>query len=462
MSARDYYQVLQVSPEADPEVIQAAYRALVKRYHPDTGGAQASNEKMKEINEAYAVLSNAALRREYDERRRLRVMTQWPGPERGEHARQTAGGGRWQPADEWLRWQAEEEIRKEEERKAQAERRAQARWAEQERRRYQEMQERKRRAAERKAQAEAREKARKILEEERRRREAMERAQREAVERARRVRVGENEMVLTLAPGVEMVLKRVPAGEFRMGSSDADKSAREQEKPQHTVYLDEYLIGQYPVTVSQFAAFVEATGYRTTAERMGSGLVFAGAEWKEVKTANWRHPKGPWGSAAKRANHPVTQVSWDDAMAFCRWVSQITGVDVRLPTEAEWEKAARGTDGRLYPWGDDLPDATRCNFNLNVKDTTPVGRYSPRGDNPYGCADMAGNVWEWTSSLYEPYPYRSDDGREEPTSRASRSLRGGGFFSNGLYVRCACRAGPAPDVRNNAYGFRVCASPPRR
>jgi formylglycine-generating enzyme required for sulfatase activity len=216
------------------------------------------------------------------------------------------------------------------------------------------------------------------------------------------------------------------------------------------------------VTVSQFAAFVEATGYRTTAERVGSGLVFAGAEWKEVKTANWRHPKGPWGSAAKRANHPVTQVSWDDAVAFCRWVSQITGVEVRLPTEAEWEKAARGTDGRLYPWGDDLPDATRCNFNLNVKDTTPVGRYSPFGDNPYGCADMAGNVWEWTSSLYEPYPYRSDDGREELTSRASRSLRGGGFFSNAAYVRCACRAGPAPDVRNNAYGFRVCASPPRR
>jgi len=149
-------------------------------------------------------------------------------------------------------------------------------------------------------------------------------------------------------------------------------------------------------------------------------------------------------------------------VAFCRWVSQITGVEVRLPTEAEWEKAARGTDGRLYPWGDDLPDATRCNFNLNVKDTTPVGRYSPFGDNPYGCADMAGNVWEWTSSLYEPYPYRSDDGREELTSRASRSLRGGGFFSNAAYVRCACRAGPAPDVRNNAYGFRVCASPPRR
>jgi formylglycine-generating enzyme len=454
---QDFYQILQVAPEADPEVIQAAYRALVKRFHPDTGGAQASNEKMKELNEAYAVLSNAVLRQDYDEQRRQRVAQQVT-PDARDYARQTEGRGHWQAADEWLRWQAEDEGRKEEERRARADRRAQTRWAQQEQRKYEELQERKRQAAERKAQTEAKEKARKIIEEERRRRDAAERAQREITERGRRVRARENEVVLTLATGVDMILKSIPAGEFRMGSSDLDKAAREQEKPQHIMHLDAYLIGQYPVTVAQFAAFVEATGYRTTAEKIGSGLVFAGAEWKMVKTANWRHPKDPWSSVTKRANHPVTQVSWDDAGAFCRWVSELIGVAVRLPTEAEWEKAARGTDSRLYPWGDDQPDTTRCNFNQYVKDTTPVGRYSPFGDNPYNCADMAGNVWEWTSSLYMPYPYRQTDGREEPGSRASRALRGGGFFSNGMYVRCACRAGPAPDVRNNAYGFRVCAT----
>ena len=228
----------------------------------------------------------------------------------------------------------------------------------------------------------------------------------------------ETETVLQLAPGVTLVLVRVPAGEFLMGSSDNDKDAIVDEKPQHRVYLTEYLIGQYPVTVAQFAAFVWATGY----------------EWDEgidVKTM---------------ANHPVTEVSWDDAVAFCQWARQVSSRTVRLPTEAEWEKAARGTDGRLYPWGSQAPDGKRCNFNDEVEDITPVGKYSPAGDSPYGCADMAGNVYDWCDGWFG-------------TKHAARPLRGGSRGSSQWNVRCAGRWGDSPGYRNTSYGFRICAFP---
>ena len=260
---------------------------------------------------------------------------------------------------------------------------------------------------------------------------------------------------LALAPGVTLELVRVPAGEFAMGSADGD----DDEKPVYTVRLDEYLIGKYEVTVAQFRAFVQATGYKTTAEVQGSARVFTGSGWADTKGADWQHPRGPGSDLSGRDDHPVSCVSWDDAVAFCRWASEKTGRTVRLPTEGEWEKAARGTDGRRYPWGNEAPDDRRCNYNMNVKDTTPVGKYSPLGDSPYGCADMAGNVWEWTSSLYGAYPYRADDGREDAGSRAARVLRGGCFDNYARYVRPADRHGGFPDIRVDYLGFRVCVSP---
>jgi formylglycine-generating enzyme required for sulfatase activity len=275
-----------------------------------------------------------------------------------------------------------------------------------------------------------------------------------------------NELVLTIAPGMEIVFVRVPAGEFIMGSDKTkDKDAFDDETPQHKLTLPEYLIGKYPVTVAQFAAFVKATNHKTTAEKEGSGYTWTGytwtgGQWGEVKGADWRHPRGPKSDVIQKANHPVTLVSWDDAVAFCRWASKVTGREVRLPTEAEWEKAARGTDGRIYPWGSDPPDKTRCNFNMNVKDTTPVGQYSPKGDSPYGCADMSGNVWDWTGSLFKIYPYQSGDGRENPDDRGNRVLRGGSFDVNRRGVRCASRGHDGPNVRGDNRGFRVvCASP---
>ena len=173
------------------------------------------------------------------------------------------------------------------------------------------------------------------------------------------------------------------------------------------MHLDEYWIGKYPVTNAQYKAFVEASGHQ-----------------QPDHFKNGKIPKG-------KNDHPVVEVSWHDARAFCDWASQISDAVIRLPTEAEWEKAARGKEGRIYPWGDQKPDVGLCNFDQNIGGTTLVGRYSPAGDSPYGCADMAGNVWEWTSSLKKDYPYRAGDGREnlEAGDDVHRVLRGGSWLS---------------------------------
>ncbi len=180
-----------------------------------------------------------------------------------------------------------------------------------------------------------------------------------------------NELTLTLAPNVTLELVRVPAGEFVMGSDTAkDNAAYDDELPPHKVYLDEYLIGKYPVTVAQFDAFVKAKNYQTTAEQKGSS--WADSEGKEVKGADWRNPRGSKSDVAQKQNHPVTHISWNDAVAFCQWASEVSHGKAVLPSEAEWEKAARGTDGRIWPWDSTPgPNHKLCNFNMNVGDTTP-------------------------------------------------------------------------------------------
>ena len=257
-----------------------------------------------------------------------------------------------------------------------------------------------------------------------------------------------------------------------MGSEEGDSKPDSDEYPQHSLELAEYYIGKYEVTVDQFRAFVEADGYKTTAEKAGSGYTWTGEEWKEVEGADWEHPQGPGSSVSEKGDHPVTLVSWDDAVAFCRWASEETGREVRLPTEAEWEKAARGTDGRRYPWGDESPSGRLLNYaDQNLKAdwsdeneddgyelTAPVGNY-PDGASPYGALDMAGNVWEWTSSLYKDYPYDVKDGREDRSDRGARVLRGGSFLNNARYVRSADRDGDNLYARSSGIGFRVCASP---
>jgi len=212
----------------------------------------------------------------------------------------------------------------------------------------------------------------------------------------------------------------IPTGKFIMGHGNNDT-------PIHEVYLPEYQITRTPITNEQWAAFLKNTGYQ------------------------WASHNELWGNGLPRGKekHPVVYVTWHDVMAFCQWAG------VRLPTEAEWEKAARGTDGRYYPWGNQEENKDLANYGNNVKDTTPVGKY-PKGASPYGCLDMAGNVWEWCSSMYKPYPYKADDGRENLTLDSERVLRGGSYFNIGWDIRPTSRFNDDFDsaVYNLVFGFR--------
>ena len=258
----------------------------------------------------------------------------------------------------------------------------------------------------------------------------------------------------------------IPAGEFLMGSDKAtDKDAYEDELPQHKLYLPEYKIARGPVTVAQFAQFVSTTGYKTTAEQQGSAWDWAkqAGQWLEIKGAYWAAPRGAGSHVHSKQNHPVTCVSWHDAQKFCAWAG------VRLPSEAEWEKAARGSStgsetGRIYPWGNEAPDQSRCNFSMNVQDTTAIDHYPPSAN---GLLDMAGNVREWTSSLWgkdedKPefgYPYQAGDGRENQHAGDDicRVVRGGSFVHTLQDMRCARRGWFFPDYLFTYFGFRVLA-----
>ncbi|MFN8494027.1 MAG: SUMF1/EgtB/PvdO family nonheme iron enzyme [Caldilineaceae bacterium] len=242
-------------------------------------------------------------------------------------------------------------------------------------------------------------------------------------------------------PPVEFDWVIIPEGDFLMGSDrHQDPLAHDDELPQHRLCLPEYRITRTAITNAQYQRFIEATGY--------------------PHPEHWVNGHIPVG----KEQHPVVHVSWHDAQAFCDWAG------VQLPTEAEWEKAARGAQGCLYPWGDEDPNDQLCNFNMDVGDTTPVGSY-PSGMSLYGLSDMAGNVWEWTSSLWgqdgrDPkfgYPYCPDDGRENLAAEDTvlRVLRGGAFFNFKKQVRCAYRHANEPNFRDDNIGFRVVEGEPR-
>lgn len=192
-------------------------------------------------------------------------------------------------------------------------------------------------------------------------------------------------------------LVEIPAGAFLMGSTNADKLARDDEKLQHEVTLETYWIGRTEVTNAQFRPFVQGNGYTNP-----DYWTTAGWEWREA--GNITQP-AYWGERDFNDDlQPVVGINWYEAVAYTRWLSVQTGQEFRLPTEAEWEKAARGTDGRIWPWGNDWV-AVNCNFNSPNARTTPVGEY-PAGASPYGVLDMAGNAWEWTATKAgKKYPY---------------------------------------------------------
>jgi formylglycine-generating enzyme required for sulfatase activity len=259
------------------------------------------------------------------------------------------------------------------------------------------------------------------------------------------------EMTRTRRHDAEPETILIPAGAFLMGSDPLrDPHARDDELPQHSVDLPDYAIGRTPVTNAQYAAFLKATRHDPP------------SHWRLLF---WKRRWPPLG----KADYPVVNVTWYDARAHCRWLSEVTGKPFRLPNEPEWEKAARGEDGRIYPWGDTWEEQ-RCNIELkpDAGAPTPVDAF-PEGASAFGALDMIGNVWEWTRSLwghsrFKPeygYPYDPHDGRENQAASqvVRRVLRGVSFYNQPHDARCAARYRYSPRNRFNSVGFRVVISP---
>lgn len=266
---------------------------------------------------------------------------------------------------------------------------------------------------------------------------------------------GQNEIQSNLEPGETMtsakdgmVLLYVPAGNFIMGSDKDEYLAKPDEHPQHQVYLDAFWIDQTEVTNAMFAAFLNEAGNQEV----------DGKYWLNLRLSDPKfvQEEGVWLPQAGFENHPVVNVTWHGAKAYCAWASR------RLPTEAEWEKAARGTEGSLYPWGDDGPTCERANYDdadCLLRQSVPVGSY-PEGKSPYGALDMSGNAWEMVSDYYaaDYYAKSPENNPTGPIEGESHAVRGGSFFAHSYDVRPARRA-DSPSTGSAPYiGFR-CALP---
>ncbi len=274
----------------------------------------------------------------------------------------------------------------------------------------------------------------------------------------------------------------IASGHHSIGDESQWAYEGDGEGPVHAVELEAYRIGRYAVTNEQFAAFVDATGWVSDAERFGWSFVFAGLLpddfgltrgvegapwWRQVMGADWRHPEGPETNIAVRSDHPVVHVSWDDAQAYCSWSG------TRLPTEAEWEVAARGgAEGHPFPWGDDLEPNGVHRMNVFQGEfpgsdtgadgyigTAPVGAFEPNG---HGLYNVTGNVWEWCADwldlgYYRVSPVRSPKG---PATGSARVQRGGSYLCHASYCRryrVSARFGSSPDSSTGNVGFRVAA-----
>jgi formylglycine-generating enzyme required for sulfatase activity len=230
---------------------------------------------------------------------------------------------------------------------------------------------------------------------------------------------------ITGKDGAPMVL--IPAGEFWMGSPDGE--GYKDEHPRHRVSLDAFYMDKFEVTVARYLEFVRSTN-------------------------RWRSPYADVGASRDFGKLPVVNVNWHDADAYCRWTGK------RLPTEAEWEKAARGTDGLNYPWGNDAPTSRLANFDKELSTVypqrlAPVESYDA-GKSPYGLHHMAGNVWEWVADWYDENYYGQNASRNPagPARGESRVLRGGSWASQPHYVRSALRLRNASTYRDDSFGFR--------
>jgi formylglycine-generating enzyme required for sulfatase activity len=274
----------------------------------------------------------------------------------------------------------------------------------------------------------------------------------------------------------------LPGGTFSMGTADQWTYPDDGEGPVHEVTLSPFWIDATAVTNRQFAQFVAATGFRTDAEHYGWAFVFGGLLpddfeptrgvaaapwWRQVYGADWVHPEGPQSTVDDRGDHPVVQISWRDATAYCAWAG------VRLPTEAEWEYAARGgLDGAVFPWGNDREPGGEHRMNVwqgtfptdNSLDdgflgTAPVDTYAP---NAFGLHNMTGNVWEWCADWYDPgyYARSSPHDPNGPEQGQARVMRGGSYLCHASYCnryRVGARSGNGPDSSVGNLGFRCAA-----
>ncbi|MFV0260797.1 MAG: formylglycine-generating enzyme family protein [Acidimicrobiales bacterium] len=272
----------------------------------------------------------------------------------------------------------------------------------------------------------------------------------------------------------------VPAGSFAMGTDDPIGYPDDGEGPVHRVEVAGFEIAATTVTNAQFAAFTDATGYETTAEEFGDAFVFGGLLpddfpptrgvadapwWRLVEGADWRHPEGPRSDLDGRDDHPVVHVSWFDAQAYGQWSG------TRLPTEAEWEYAARGgLSQHHFPWGDELEPDGQHRMNVfqgtfpsrDTGDdgwigTCPVRSFPPNG---YGLYEITGNVWEWCADWFDPMAYRAAPERAPagPPTGDRRVMRGGSYLCHASYCnryRVDARSSSTPDSSTGNVGFRV-------
>lgn len=235
--------------------------------------------------------------------------------------------------------------------------------------------------------------------------------------------------------GKDMVF--IPGGYFIMGSDEGNPN----HQPKHQVVVADFYLDRWPVTNIEYKKFIDATGHPAPNYEVS---------WCDTQGYNWDVETRMY--PADKADHPVVLVTWEDAMAYAAWAGK------RLPTEAEWERAARGMTGRRYPWGDELSSG-RCNCKeAGWHGTSPVGSFSPEGDTPEGLVDMVGNIWEWTNSIFTPFPYDPNDGRESRQALGFRVLRGASWVNDAQVANCLSRLDGDFQFYNNV-GFRCAVSP---
>jgi serine/threonine-protein kinase len=275
-----------------------------------------------------------------------------------------------------------------------------------------------------------------------------------------------------ISPNDGMELVHVPAGEFIRGASADDIAALFRmcpkcpldslldAQPQAIIHLDAFWMDKTEVTNAQFAKFVDAIGYRTTAETSNAYSYVQDLRLRDfvsVPDAEWRRPQGKNSNINNKGDHAVTQISWQDAAAYCEWAGR------RLPTEAEWEKAARGADGRMFPWGNRPPQLTDLNFDFLHGAIVAVGSY-PNGASPYGVLDMSGNVWEWVADYYDESYYNNTPGVNPsgPNTGEGRVLRGGSWASEYdpylVFVTTYYRLWNYEYISSDVLGFRCAIS----